>query len=301
MIYDCVIIGGGPAGLNAALVLGRSRRKVLIYDSNQPRNAVTHESHGYLTRDGVKPSEFREIAYKEVLKYPTVEHLSEKVTMVEKTGKYFSIATENVTVKTRKVLVSTGLKEILPDLKGLKDKYGKSMFHCPYCDGWELRDRPLIVISENPGVHHLAKLLYNWSKDLIVCTNGQQKIFSEEQEQQLSSKNIRVITKEISALHGDNGQLQEVEFSDGTRINRTGGFIIPKWFNQLEFSKNLGYDVNEHDAILTDSFGASTVPGLFAAGEAATGTPTQLIISASSGSIAAARINLELTEEEFSS
>lgn len=301
MIYDCVIIGGGPAGLNAALVLGRSRRKVLIYDSNQPRNAVTHESHGYLTRDGVTPSEFREIAYKEVLKYPTVEHLSKKVTMVEKTGKYFSIATENVTVKTRKVLVSTGLKEILPDLKGLKDKYGKSVFHCPYCDGWELRDRPLIVISENPGVHHLAKLLYNWSKDLIVCTNGQQKIFSEEQEQQLSSKNIRVITKEISALLGDNGQLQEVEFSDGTKINRTGGFIIPKWFNQLEFSKNLGYDVNEHGAILTDSFGASTVPGLFAAGEAATGTPTQLIISASSGSIAAARINLELTEEEFSS
>ncbi|GEK34578.1 NAD(P)/FAD-dependent oxidoreductase [Kurthia sibirica] len=300
MLYDCIIIGGGPAGLNAALVLGRSRRNVLIFDSNEPRNAVTNESHGYLTRDGITPSEFREIGYKEILKYPTVEHKSEKVTVVEKIGNHFLIVTENNTVKTRKVLISTGLKEILPDLKGLKDKYGKSLFYCPYCDGWELRDRPLIVISENPGVHHLAKLLYNWSKDLIVCTNGQQNIFSEEQEQQLSSKNIRVITKEIAALHGDNGQLEEVEFSDGNRINRTGGFIIPKWFNQLKFSENLGYDVNEHGAILTDNFGTSTVPGLFAAGEAATGTPTLLIISAASGSIAAARINLELTEEEFS-
>ncbi len=166
MILDCAIIGGGPAGLNAALLLGRARRTVALFDNNQPRNAVTHASHGFLTRDGVTPAEFRRIAYEEVLRYPTVEHLPLKVTEIRKLQNGFEIITDIERIQSRKLLVTTGLKETLPDIPGIKELYGKSLFYCPYCDGWELRDQPLIVLSENPNVYHIARLLYKWSRDL---------------------------------------------------------------------------------------------------------------------------------------
>ncbi|OEH94439.1 NAD(P)/FAD-dependent oxidoreductase [Bacillus solimangrovi] len=298
MFYDCVIIGGGPAGLNAALVLGRARRKVALFDANQPRNAVTHASHGYLTQDGVTPAEFRRIAYEEVLNYPTVEHYNDVVTEVKKIEKSFLITTDQGQFQSRKVLVATGLKEVLPDINGIKEHYGKSIYSCPYCDGWELRDRPLIVVSDQPRVYHLAKLLYNWSHDLIVCTNGK-SILNEEEKQKIIAKNIIVTEQVVERFHGNDGHLAEVQFTDGTWLKRTGSFITPKWFPQLDFLNNIDYEKNDNDAIQTDVMGKSSIPGLFAAGEATTGTSTQLIIAAASGSIVAASINLELTEGQF--
>jgi thioredoxin reductase len=139
MIVDCAIIGGGPAGLNAALVLGRARRRVLVFDENHPRNAVTQESHGFVTRDGVKPHEFRAMAHQELSKYPSVEMQLVRVTAIRKASDAFAITTEKGDVFSAKtVLLATGLKEILPPIDGLHDYYGKSVFCCPYCDGWEL-------------------------------------------------------------------------------------------------------------------------------------------------------------------
>lgn len=299
MIYDCAIIGGGPAGLNAALMLGRARRTVALFDNNQPRNAVTHASHGFLTRDGVTPADFRRIAHEEVLRYPSVEYHPLKVTDIRKLQDGFEIITNrDEPIQSRKLLITTGLKEILPDIPGIKELYGKSLFYCPYCDGWELRDRPLIVLSENPSVYHLAKLLYNWSRDLVICTNGR-SVLTDEQKQMLASRNIIVSEQTVAAFHGSQGKLRQVEFTDGSRIERTGGFVTPQWLPQAAFCKELGYETTEFGGILTDVTGKSTIPGLFAAGEVTTGAPSQLIVAAAAGSIAAASINLELMEEDF--
>ncbi|WKA56545.1 NAD(P)/FAD-dependent oxidoreductase [Planococcus shixiaomingii] len=298
MIYDCVIIGGGPAGLNAALVLGRSRRKIALVDANQPRNAVTHASHGYLTQDGVSPSEFRRIAYEEIVRYPTVEHHIDKVLDVHKTEQGFLVRTLHKEFTTKKLLVATGLKEILPDIGGIKEFYGKSVFYCPYCDGWEMRDRQLVVVSHHPQVFHFAKLLSNWSRDLLICTNGK-SILTEEETQELKANKISVTQKPVQSFCGTNGQLEEVVWTDGTRTKRTGAFINPQWFPQLDFLKQIPIEKNDQAAILTDAMGKSTTPGLFAAGEATTGTPTQLIVAAAAGSLAATSINAELTMERF--
>jgi thioredoxin reductase len=299
MMYDCTIIGGGPAGLNAALVLGRARRSVALFDNNQPRNAVTHASHGFLTRDGVKPAEFRRIALEEVLRYPSVSYHPVKVTDIHKLADGFQVMAENgASIRSRKLLIATGLRETLPSIPGLAEMYGKSLFHCPYCDGWELRDRPLIVLSEHPRVFHMAKLLYNWSHDLVICTNGS-SVLTEEQKQVLASRKIIVTEQKVAAFHGSEGQLRQVEFTDGSRMERTGGFVTPQWLPHAAFREGLGYEVTESGGILTDESGKSSVPGLFAAGEAASGSPSQLIVSAAAGSTAAVSINTELMEEEF--
>lgn len=301
MIYDCTIIGGGPAGLSAALVLGRARRSVALFDNNQPRNAVTHASHGFLTRDGVTPAEFRRIAYEEVLRYPSVAYHRAKVTDVSKLPDGFRIVAESgEPIRSRKLLIATGLKEVLPAVPGLAEMYGKSLFHCPYCDGWELRDQPLIVLSENPRVYHMAKLLYNWTRDLVICTNGR-SVLTDEQKQVLASRGIIVTEQTVAAFLGSEGKLRQVEFTDGSRIDRTGGFVTPQWMPQVVFRDELGYEAKELGGILTDETGKSTIPGLFAAGEAASGAPSQLIVAAAEGSKAAAGINTELMEEEFAS
>ena len=180
MSIDCAIIGGGPAGLNAALVLGRARRTVLVFDDNQPRNAVTQESHGFLTRDGVKPDEFRTLAHQDISKYPSVEIQHVRVTAIRHADASFEITTEKGDLLSAKtVLLATGLKELLPTIDGLHDYYGKSVFCCPYCDGWELRERPLVVISEGPHTFNLVKVVWNWSHDLLLCTNGHQLLTRE--------------------------------------------------------------------------------------------------------------------------
>lgn len=297
--YDCAIVGGGPAGLNAALVLGRARRSVVLFDDNRPRNRVTHASHGFLTRDGVAPEQFRRIAYEEVLRYPSVERRPVTVTGIRKLDDGFLVAGEQgEQIRSRKLLIAAGLKEELPPIPGLQELYGKSLFHCPYCDGWELRDRPLIVVADHPKAYHVAKLLYQWSRDLVVCTNGQD-VLTAEQKNTLASRNIVVTAQRVAAFHGSQGQLQQVEFADGSRIDRSGGLVSPMWQPYVSFRSELGYETTETGGIRTDEMGKSSVYGLYAAGEAATGMPSQLIVAAASGSIAASGMNGELTEEDF--
>ncbi|EOS56129.1 NAD(P)/FAD-dependent oxidoreductase [Paenibacillus barengoltzii] len=299
MTYDCAIIGGGPAGLNAALVLGRARRSVALFDNSQPRNAVTHASHGFITRDGVTPAEFRRIAYEEVLGYPSVELLPWEVTEIHRNDhRFVAVASTGKQIEARKLLITTGLREIFPDIPGLRDCYGTSLFSCPYCDGWELRDQPLIVVSENSGVFHMAKLLYTWSKDLVICTNGH-AVLDNDQKQLLKSRNIEVVEQAVTMFIGYEGKLRQVEFADGTRIERTGGFITPEWKPKASFQGSLGYEVNEFGGIATNEWGKSSVPGVYAAGDAAYVMPSQLIYAAAGGSKAAIGINMELTEEDF--
>lgn len=244
MLYDCAIIGGGPAGLNAALVLGRARRSVALIDNNRPRNAVTHASHGFITRDGVTPAEFRRVAYEEVLRYPSVHHLQTEVVSITKNESGFEVLdSSGHRVQARKLILATGVKEIFPEIEGFYPLYGKSLFNCPYCDGWELRDQPLVLVSESAAIFHTAKLLLNWSKDLIVCTNGQASL-SDEQKERLYSKGIIVMEQPVAEFIGHNGKLEHVRFTDGTQVPRIGGFVSPQFVQSAPFGERLGCERN---------------------------------------------------------
>ncbi|WP_374017648.1 NAD(P)/FAD-dependent oxidoreductase [Paenibacillus thiaminolyticus] len=298
MIYDCAIIGGGPAGLNAALILGRARRRVALLDSNRPRNAVTHASHGFITRDGVTPAEFRRIAYEEVLRYSLVDHVRTEVMVLNRTASGFEmIDSSGHRLQARKVILATGVKEVFPEIEGFYPLYGKSLFNCPYCDGWELQDQPLVIVSESPSVFHMAKLLLNWSKDLVVCTNGKAPV-PEEQIQRLQSLGIAVMEQPVAAFVGKEGQLKQVRLADGTLIPRTGGFVTPHWVASAPFGEQLGFDKTESGGIKTDQGGRTSIPGLYAAGDASYFAPSQVVFAAADGSRTAMSVNMDLTEEE---
>ncbi|VEB19171.1 alkyl hydroperoxide reductase [Bacillus paralicheniformis] len=172
-LLDVAIIGGGPAGLNAALVLGRARKNVAVIDAGCPRNAVTRKAHGFLTRDGISPSEFRQIAKEQISAYPSVSFIADKAVSITKTGGHFQMTTaQGNTFASKKVLFAVGMKDQPLDIPGLAEVYGKSAFVCPYCDGWELRDQPLVIITKGDEAMHFASLISGWTNRFTICTNG---------------------------------------------------------------------------------------------------------------------------------
>ncbi|WP_252312660.1 NAD(P)/FAD-dependent oxidoreductase [Sinobaca sp. H24] len=299
MILDCAVIGGGPAGLNASLVLGRARRKTVLFDDNKPRNAVTSESHGFITRDGIDPQELKRIAQEELRKYPDVRVEKQRVREIQKKEQHFQITMENGDIyQAKKVILATGFKEIMPDVKRVAEFYGTSLFSCPYCDGWETRDQPLAVISENPHAFHMAKIVSNWTDDVIVCTNGRQ-ILSEDEKEILGRKHIHVYEEKILSLIGEAGALEEIAFVDETTVKRTGGFITPEWTQSSPFASSLGCALNERGGIDVDQMKQTKIPGVFACGDTLMAGPSQLIIAAGEGSMAGAAVNAALVEESF--
>jgi thioredoxin reductase len=305
MLFDCAIIGGGPAGLNASLILGRARRNVILFDNNNPRNAVTQESHGFITRDGIKPKEFREIAHEEIGRYPSVVYARREVTSVIKNNNsnepLFELLTleNNERYQSKTIIISTGLRDILPSIDNISDYYGRSLFHCPYCDGWELRDKPLVVIiGEQVQGFHFIQTIYNWSKDLVVCTNG--TVFQNtEQKDLLQRKGIKIIENKIKNFVGENGQMEKILFKNGKSVSRKGGFVMPQLVQSSDFGKQLGCQYNSLGGIAIDSFGRTNISGVYAAGDASVIAPAQLIIAAAEGVRAAAGVNTDLTQKEF--
>ncbi len=279
MLFDCAIIGGGPAGLNAALVLGRARRNVILFDNNKPRNSVTQESHGFITRDGIKPTEFRQIAHKEISRYPSVECKNIEVTLVNKNQITFELVTSmGEKYQSKTIIISTGLKEILPSIDNISDFYGKSLFSCPYCDGWELKDKPLVVIvDEQKQGFHFTQIIYNWSIDLVVCTNGK-IVHSTEQKELLQNKGIKIIELKIKNFIRQNGQIEQLVFENRETISRKGGFVLPQWAHSSDCGKQLGCENNSLGGIATDSFGRTNIAGVYAAGNVSVIVPAQLII-----------------------
>ncbi|WP_170006491.1 NAD(P)/FAD-dependent oxidoreductase [Bacillus fonticola] len=299
MILDCAVIGGGPAGLNAALVLGRSRRKTILFDDNTPRNAVTSESHGFITRDGIHPQEFKRIAQEELGRYPDVRIERQRVHRINKENNLFQVETENGEVySAKKIILATGFKEVLPDIPRVKEFYGKSLFSCPFCDGWELRDRPLAVIAEDQKAFHMAKVVSNWTSDLIIFTNGR-KVLSLEEQELLKNNGISINEKKISSLIGKEGMLGKIQLEDGTSVLREGGFITAEWKQAASFD-SLDYTLNEQGGITTDNWQRTNTEGLYACGDTRIAGPSQLIIAAGEGSMAAIAVNAALIEEKFS-
>jgi thioredoxin reductase len=270
----------------------------MLFDRNEPRNAPTRASHGFLTRDGIAPGEFRKIAHEELARYPNVQVRMQTVIDVRKDGAAFRVATEDgMVVWARKIILATGLKDRLPEVPGIREFYGKSLFSCPYCDGWERRDEPLIVISENEHGPDFARTVYAWSRNLILATNGHY-VVSRMHRQKLAAKGIRVYEQKIRALIGREGMLEQVVFEDGTTERRTGGFVAATWSHPSPFGQMLGCEFNAHGGIAADDFGRTSVRSVYAAGDAANIVPAQLVVAAASGCRAAIGVNSELIDEE---
>ncbi len=305
-LFDCAIIGGGPAGLNAALILGRARRNVILLDNDTPRNAVTQESHGFITRDGIKPKEFREIAHKELGRYPSLRYEKREVVSVIKNNKndkpsFELLTSENDELyQSKTMIIATGLKDVLPNIENISDYYGKSLFHCPYCDGYELRDKPLVVIiGEQVQGFHFIQIIYNWSKDLVVCTNNGEAFQNSKQKTLLENKGIKIIENKIKNFEGKNGQIEKIVFENGEKFLRKGGFVMPQLIQASDFGKELGCQYNPLGGIVVDSYGRTNIQGVYAAGDASVIAPAKLIIAAAEGVRAAAGVNMDLTQEEF--
>jgi thioredoxin reductase len=214
-IQDVIIVGGGPAGLNAAVVLGRCMRKVLLFDTGMQRNRSSHGMHNYLTRDDILPIDFLEICYKELEKY-NIKRLKKKVIHAKKNNENIFVVTdeEGKLYYAKKLLIATGLSDKLPDIEGLKELYGKSVFHCPYCDGWEVKDKKIAVYAKNNNGTLLALSLKGWSTDVVLFTDGKDKMKST-QKKELEANNIPVIYDPVERLHSKDGKLEKIILKNG--------------------------------------------------------------------------------------
>lgn len=297
-LLDVVIIGGGPAGLNAALVLGRARKNVAVIDEGRPRNAVTREAHGFLTRDGISPSEFRRIAMEEIGAYPSVSFVSDTAVSMAGTDGQFQIATAGgIIVASKKLLFAVGMKDRPLDIPGLAEVYGKSAFVCPYCDGWELRDEPLVVINKGAEVMHFAPLISGWTNRFTICTNGPDEL-TDAQREELRRNQVPMFDSPIRYIDSNDGIVRQVVLEDGTTIPCRGIFFKPDLVTGSDLPRAIGCHITEAGTVVVDDFGKTNVPGVYSAGDAASRLH-QAIAAASMGAFAAAAINNELNMEAW--
>ncbi|MNP16120.1 Thioredoxin reductase [compost metagenome] len=210
----------------------------------------------------------------------------------------FQITTiQGQSYRSKKVLFAIGMKDLPMDIKGLSDVYGKSAFICPYCDGWELRDQPLVVIVKGADATHMAQVLSGWTKKITICTNGSDDL-TDAQREELNQHNIPVYDSPIQSIESDNGMVQQVVLKDGTSIVCTGIFFRPKLMIGSDLPQAIGCELTETGTVIIDNLGKTNVPGVYSAGDAATHLH-QAIIAASMGSLAGVGINNELNEEEW--
>lgn len=297
--WDVVIVGAGPAGLSAALVLGRARRKVLLCDRGTPRNWAAKQMHSFITRDGMNPDEFRAQAHKELRRYPSVVFRKARVTNASRAaGGGFHVTLQGRSKAwARKLLLATGVFDILPPLQGVERFYGTSVFQCPYCDGWEIRDQSVAIYGKRQRGFEMARALTAWTSDIVLCTNGPSGLHRAEVAQ-LERNGIRLRTERIARLRGQGGQLESIVFRDGDELARSALFFDTPSHEQSDLAQQLGCEFTRSGGIKCGEYEATSVPGVFAAGNIIRDVQL-VIVAAAEGTRAAFGINRALTREDF--
>jgi thioredoxin reductase len=296
--YDCIIVGAGPAGLSAALMLGRCRRRVLVCEAGEPRNARSAGLHNYLTRDGIAPLEFLRLGRKEIEEYPTIEFLAAEVKDARRVSGGFTVSLGDRTeLHARKLLLATGVADDLPDIEGLPALYGISVHHCPYCDGWEWRDQPVAIYGRGEEGFGLALGLTVWSDDLVLCTDGPAGLSSSQREQ-LERMGIEVREEGIIRLEGQHGRLSKIIFAEGDPLPRRALFLNSGQHQRSDLALRLGCRFTEKGAVNTGFCEATDVPGLYVAGDASEEAQF-VIVAAAEGAEAAMAINQALLKDDL--
>ena len=294
--YDVVIIGGGAAGLSAALVLSRARRKVAVVDAGSPRNAPAAHMHGYLSRDGLPPAELLAAGRAEVTHYGG-EIIDGEVTDLvpgEREG-FWVLFAGGRRVAARQLLVSTGLRDELPNIPGLRERWARDVLHCPYCHGHEVRDRRLGVIGGTPGAVRYAQIVRQWSQDLVYFSPPDRLTAIERSE--LVARAIGIVEGGIGQLVLDDGRLVGIQLVDGRVVPRDVLFVPPRFVPHDRLLVGIGCAVNDDGWVTADSAGRTSVPGVWAAGNVVD-PRAQVITAAGAGSAAAIAINADLVEED---
>ena len=295
---DVLVVGGGPAGLSAALTFGRVRRPVTVADGGSPRNAVSHALHNFLTREGTPPAEFLEAARAELDGYGSVEVVDDLVGRVDGEADAFDATFESGRREPfRRILLACGIGDELPPIQGLAPLWGTSVFHCPYCHGWEQRDRRLVVLGGDARAVAQALHLANLSKETVLCTNGG-PAFDRDALERLGSAGVEVRTEPIRGLRTEDGRLRSVELEDGTSVPADAAFVGPAARPNNGLAEALGCELLETGTVRVNPLGGTTVPGVYAAGDLARNPDVpfggQVILAAASGSMAAMAIEEEL-------
>lgn len=298
-MYDVIIVGAGPAGLSAALMLGRSRRRVLVCDTGRPRNARSRAMHGFLTRDGMSPREFLAIARQQLQRYDSVELRDVEVAdAVCRSDSRFHVGlADGSSFISRKLLIATGVLDNLPDLPGFHDLYGISVFHCPYCDGWEVRDQPLAVYGRGARGLGLALEMTGWSRDLVLCTDGPGGIDADGLAR-LTRAKIAVREERVVGLEGRE-RLERIVFASGDPLPRHALFFTTGQTQQSHLATALGCEFNDKGTVRTGKYESTHLPGLYVAGDASRAVQW-VIVAAAEGAEAAFAINQDLLEEDLS-
>ena len=298
-ILDVLIVGAGPAGLSAALVLGRARRRVLVFDSGQPRNAPSPAAHNVFTRDGTPPREMLRIGREQLRPYAGVEFRDAEVTDAtrDEDGGFTVHLADGSRFRGRRLLLASGMREKLPEIEGMRELWGTGVLHCPYCHGWEMRDEPLAVYGRGEFALEFAGTLRGWSRDLVICSNGPADL-GEEDRQKLARHGIGLTEEPIARLEGRNGALERIVFADGSTLARRALFARFPQRQQSPLAERLGCVLTDRHQVETDEYGRTSVPGLYAAGDLAR-PMQQVILAAADGTVAAICLNHELSTEEF--
>lgn len=297
--YDAVIVGGGPAGLSAALTLGRSRKRVLLCDLGPRRNAAAVHIHTFATRDGIRPEEFRRVGREQLTPYPSVEVRDVHVDAITGEKGDFAVRIGSEVVRARRVLLCTGLVDEVPAIKGFREVWGTSAFQCPYCHGWEVQDRRFGYLATHVDFVSFGIFLLGWARDVVVFTNGALQV-PEEMKNKLQAAGVKLEERPIAQLVSRDGQLERVAFSSGAAVERDVMFVHPKQ-HQVDVVRSLELSLNEAGFVKVDEFRRETSrPGIYAGGDLTT-QMQGAVLAAAHGNVAAAMLNHDVTMEFVSS
>ena len=298
-MFDAVIVGGGPAGLNAALVLGRVSRRVMVADSGEYRNARSPAAHGFLTRDGADPAELRRLGRAELGAYPSVRIRDVAVeTANPRDGEFELKLADGSSARTRRLLLATGMADELPQVKGLDRLWGRGLYHCPYCHGWEVRGEPIAVLGGDEANAKLALSLARLGCDIVLCTDGPPE-FSDGTRQALAGSGIRVCDDLVLRADGQPGRYVRLSLSPGWTLERRALFVHPRLRQRSDLAERLGCDILDDGAVQVNELGQTTVEGVYAAGDmcrtpAMPAPAAQVVMAAAAGARAAVILDQEL-------
>jgi thioredoxin reductase len=299
MTYDVIVIGGGPAGLSGAVALGRALRSVLVVDAVSPRNAPADGIHNYLTRDGIRPAEFREAGRAEVRRYGG-EVIEGTITSAARDEALLSVSlADGRTFSARRLLVTTGLTDELPDVPGLRERWGHEVLHCPYCHGFEVRGQAIGILGSSPMSLHQALMWRQWSDDVTLFQHTAPDP-DAEQARQFAARGIKVVTEKVAEVVVQDEQLTGVRLADGTFVARDVLVVAPRFLANAEPLRSLGLEATANDwgsSVAAEPTGKTAVPGVWVAGNVAD-QMAQVISAAAAGLHAGASINADLITEE---